>query len=121
VSPSNISPPPDVAKTNFEVIPASPPREGTIFFALNISPLDWSVNGYCFEAVTQGAISINTFIHPDATIELRVHGLSNSIIETRKKIPTTDLDHLPMAIALTWNGSDMMFYVYGVRIDTIRY
>lgn len=123
VIPTYTRPAPYVTNTNFEFIPGSPPREGSLLFALNISPSDWSKDGYSFDLVSQGPISINTMIHPDATIELRVQGLSDSIIETRKKIPTTgtDLDHLPLGIAFTWNGSDLAFYVRGVRIDTIQY
>lgn len=84
---------PRLESTDFEGASAPMPREGTALFWVNHLCLDWRTNSnsYNFGSVVIWALSVKIIKHPDKTIEVCVEGLSDFIIETRKKsqLPTT--------------------------------
>jgi hypothetical protein len=112
---------PNVRSSDFEGASVSVPGQGTLAFVLDHPHHpDWWINstGYDFGTFARGTLSVRAKKHPDKTIELCVEGLSDSIIETRKEIPITDQ---PVSVVVSWNGSEVNFYVCGECADTIEY
>jgi hypothetical protein len=105
---------------DFEGTTTQLPPEGTVFFLVDHPHPDWRTNshGYNFGRISKGPLSIRTTKHPDKTMEISIEGLGESVISTRRPIPTTDQPGV--AVVLVWNGKNVIFYMCGQLADTVE-
>ena len=102
--------------------PLSPvPAEGTVMFLVSHEHPDWHENGsrYDFGVFTQGALNVRAIKHPDRTMQISVTGFGESALETRKPIPKSG--QAGVMVGCTWSGSEFVFYLCGVRVDSLSY
>ena len=80
---------------------------------------DWRMNAhrYDFGVFSRGSLSVRTTKHGDGTIEVCVEGLGESIVTTRRAIPTTDQPGV--MVGLTWSDREVVFYLCGQRVDAV--
>jgi len=108
-------------RQDFESPPSAVSAAGTVMFLVNHEHPDWrkNTNGYDFGAFAQGALTVRALKHPDGTMQISVAGVGTSILETRKLIPKTQQPGV--MVGCTWNGSELVFYLCGERVDSLAY
>lgn len=106
---------------DFESTSSPISETGTVMFLVNHEHPNWpeNANSYDFGTFALGALNVRAVKHPDRTMQISIAGLNGSIIETRKPIPRTDQPGV--MIACTWNGSELVFYLCGERVDSLAY
>lgn len=110
-----------VQSEDFEGTPSVVSPAGTVMFLVSHEHPDWreNTNGYDFGVFAQGALKVRATKHPDRTMQIAVSGVGESILETRKPIPRTEQPGV--MIGCTWNGSELVFYLCGERVDCLAY
>ncbi len=111
----------DTQKADFEGGTNILPSEGTVIFQVYHPHKNWKTNahGYKFGLFKQGPLSIQTTKHPDKTMEVRVEGLAEGVISTKKPIPESEQPRV--MVGLTWKKSEVIFYLNGVQVDIKKY
>lgn len=110
-----------VQSEDFEITPSAVSPVGTVMFLVGHEHPDWLENthGYDFGVFAHGALKVQALKHPDRTMQISVAGLGGSVLETRKPIPRTE--QIRVMIGCTWNGSELVFYICGERVDCVVY
>lgn len=111
----------DAQKADFEGGTNILPPEGTVMFQVYHPHIDWKTNAheYNFGLFKQGPLSIQTTKHPDKTMEVLVEGLAEDVLSTKKPIPESEQPRV--MVGLTWNKSEVIFYLDGVQVDINKY
>ena len=106
---------------DFESAPSAVLAAGTVMFLVGHEHSDWRENSnrYDFEVFEQEALKVRAIKHPDCTMQVSIAGLGGSILETRKPIPRTEQPGV--MVGCTWNGSELVFYLCGERVDCLAY
>lgn len=106
---------------DFESTPSAVSAAGTVMFLVGHVHPDWreNTNSYDFGVFAQGALKVRAIKHPDRTMQISIAGVGGSVLETRMPIPRTEQPGV--MIGCTWNGSDLVIYLCGERVDCLPY
>ncbi|TVT47099.1 MAG: hypothetical protein FHK82_18210 [Sedimenticola thiotaurini] len=105
--------------SDFENISEPLPEEGTVMFLVDHPHGDWRTNNheYNFGLFRQGQLEVQARKNKDKNMEIHVKGFGQAILSIENPIP--NFEQPGVMIGLTWNSSQLNFYLNGVRIETM--
>jgi hypothetical protein len=105
--------------SDFEHISEPLPEEGTVMFLVDHPHGDWRTNNheYNFGLFRQGQLEVQAKKNKDRNMEVNVKGFGQATLSIIN--PISNFEQPGVMVGLTWNSSQVNFYLNGVRVKTM--